>query len=146
MNCFWVYNLYGLSKYKVTHGSSMSVFSVYWQLSQGWMADFPAFRTLKSFDLGNHHRPQIKWHNMQHILMYWKYMIILKMCFSVNQIDDLQSTIYLPLCILVIDKYPKFDSVEWTFLNCSASIVQNCAYIFKKTSVNSKMWKKYREA
>ena len=34
-----------------THGSSMSVFSVYRQLSQGRMADFPAFIASKSFDL-----------------------------------------------------------------------------------------------
>ena len=71
-------------------GRSISVFLVYWQHSQGRMANFPAFIASKSFDLWKHHIPQIKWHNLRHISK--KYMIILKMCFSVNQIDDLQSS------------------------------------------------------
>ena len=68
-------------------GRSTTVFSLYWQLSQGRMADFPAFIASKSFDLWNHHIPQMKWHNLRQILMYKKYtyMIMLKMCFSVNQ-------------------------------------------------------------
>ena len=37
--------------YTLKHGSSMSVFSVYRQLSQGQMANFPAFIASKSFDL-----------------------------------------------------------------------------------------------
>ena len=49
---------------------STSVFSLYWQLSQGQMADFPAFIASRSFDLWNHHKPQIKWYNLWHILMY----------------------------------------------------------------------------
>jgi hypothetical protein len=36
---------------------SMSVFLVYWQLSQSQMANFPAFIASKSFDLSNHHIP-----------------------------------------------------------------------------------------
>ena len=52
------------------HGSSMSVFSVYWQPSQGRMANFPAFIASKSVDIWNHHIPQMKFHDMQHILMY----------------------------------------------------------------------------
>ena len=32
-------------------GRSMSVFSLYWQLSQSRMANFPAFKASKSFDL-----------------------------------------------------------------------------------------------
>ena len=51
-------------------GRSMSVFSLYWQLSLGRMANFPAFIDSKSFDLWNHHIPQIKWLNLRHILMY----------------------------------------------------------------------------
>ena len=39
------------------HGSSMSVFSVYWQLSQGQMAKFPAFIASTSFDLWDRHIP-----------------------------------------------------------------------------------------
>ena len=38
-------------KMEKIHGSSMSVFSVFQQLSQGRMADFPAFIASKSFDL-----------------------------------------------------------------------------------------------
>ena len=48
------------------------VFSWYWQLSQGRMADFPAFIASESFDLWNHHIPQMKWHNLRHILMLWR--------------------------------------------------------------------------
>ena len=51
-------------------GRSMSVFSVYWQLSQGQMAKFSAFIASKSFDPWNHHQPQMKWHNLQQILMH----------------------------------------------------------------------------
>ena len=40
------------------------------QLSQGQMANFPAFIASKSFDLWNRHIPQIKWHNLLHMLMY----------------------------------------------------------------------------
>ena len=43
-----------------THGLSMSVLSVYRQLSQGRMANFPAFIASKSFDLCHCHMPQIK--------------------------------------------------------------------------------------
>ena len=39
---------------------AMIVFSVYWQLSQDRMANFPAFIASKSFDLCNCHIPQIK--------------------------------------------------------------------------------------
>ena len=46
-----------LSDLATEHGSSTSVFSLYWQLSQGRMADFPAFIASKSFD---HNIPQIK--------------------------------------------------------------------------------------
>ena len=46
----------------------MSVFSLYWPWP--WMADFPAFIASKSFDLWNYHIPQMKWHNLWHILMY----------------------------------------------------------------------------
>ena len=53
-----------------SHGSFMSVFLIYWQLSQGQMANFSAFIASKSFDLWNHHIPQIKWHNLGHILMF----------------------------------------------------------------------------
>ena len=38
-------------KMEKIHGSSMSVFSVFQQLSQGRMADFPAFIASKSFHL-----------------------------------------------------------------------------------------------
>ena len=55
--------------YCTEDGRSTSVFLLYWQLSQGWMADFPAFIASKSFDLWNHHIPQMKWHNLWHILM-----------------------------------------------------------------------------
>ena len=53
-------------------GRSTSVCSLYGQLSQGRMDDFPAFIASKSFDLWNQHIPQIKWHNFWHILMYKK--------------------------------------------------------------------------
>ena len=49
---------------------STSVCSLYGQLSQGWMANFPAFIASKSFDLWNHHIPQMKWHDLRHIFMY----------------------------------------------------------------------------
>ena len=55
-------------------GRSMSVFSLYWQLSLGRMANFPAFIASKSFDLWNHHIPQMKWYNFWHILKYQKLM------------------------------------------------------------------------
>ena len=51
-------------------GRSMSVFLLYWQTSQSRMADSPAFIASKSFDLWNHNIPQMKWHNLRHILMY----------------------------------------------------------------------------
>ena len=40
-------------------GRSMRVCLLYGQLSQGRMADFPAFIASKSFDLWNHHIPQM---------------------------------------------------------------------------------------
>ena len=49
---------------------SASVFSLYGQISQGWMANFPAFIASKSFDLWNLDISQMKWHYLQHILMY----------------------------------------------------------------------------
>ena len=51
-------------------GRSTSIFLLYGQLSQGWMANFPAFIVSKSFGLWNHHIPQIKWHNLRHILIH----------------------------------------------------------------------------
>ena len=51
-------------------GRSTSVFLLWWQLSQGWMANFPAFIASKFFDLWN--IPQIKCENLRHILMYKK--------------------------------------------------------------------------
>ena len=44
----------------------MSIFLVYWQLSQARMANFPAFIGTKSFDLRNHHIPQMKWQIAAH--------------------------------------------------------------------------------
>ena len=41
-------------------GRSTSLCLLYGQLSQGLMANFPAFIALKSFDLWNHHIPQTK--------------------------------------------------------------------------------------
>ena len=46
-----------------------SLCSLYGQLSQGGFANFPAIIASKSF-LWNHHTPQMKWHNLWHILMY----------------------------------------------------------------------------
>ena len=37
--------------------------------TQGWKANFPAFIASKSFDLWNQNIPQMKWHNLRHILM-----------------------------------------------------------------------------
>ena len=51
-------------------GRSTSLCSLYGQLSQGRMADFPVFLASKSFDPWNHHIPQMKWHNLWHILMH----------------------------------------------------------------------------
>ena len=46
-------------------GRSMSVFSLYSQLSQGRMAYFPAFIASKSFDLWNHHIGMyLKWNDI----------------------------------------------------------------------------------
>ena len=59
-------------------GRSTSVFSLYGQISQGQMANFPAFIASKSFDQWNHHIPQMKWYNFWHILMYQKYMKLKK--------------------------------------------------------------------
>ena len=38
--------------------------------SSAWAKDFPAFIALKSFDLWNHHIPQMKRHNLLHILIH----------------------------------------------------------------------------
>ena len=43
-------------------------------LDLGQMANFPGFIASKSFDLWNHHIPQMKWYDLWHILMYQKYM------------------------------------------------------------------------
>ena len=43
---------------------------LYGQLSQGRLTSFPAFIALKFFDIWNHHIPQIKWHNLRHILIH----------------------------------------------------------------------------
>ena len=51
-------------------GRSTSVFLLYGQIRQGQMANFLAFIASKSFHLWNHHIPQMKWHNLRHILMY----------------------------------------------------------------------------
>ena len=51
-------------------GRFTSICLLYGQLSQGRMADFPAFIASKSFYQWNHHIAQMKWHNFQHILMY----------------------------------------------------------------------------
>ena len=41
----------GLTDLYTEDGRSMSVFSLYWQTSQGQIAEFPAFIASKSFDL-----------------------------------------------------------------------------------------------
>jgi hypothetical protein len=51
-------------------GRSTSVFSLYWQNSQGRMVDFPAFIASNFFDLWNHHIPEMKWNNLWPILTY----------------------------------------------------------------------------
>ena len=38
------------------------------------LVNFSAFIASKSFDLWNHHIPQMKWYNLWHILVYQKYM------------------------------------------------------------------------
>ena len=49
-----------------------SLYSLYGQISQGRMANLPAFIASTSFHLGNHLMPQMKWHNLRHILTYQK--------------------------------------------------------------------------
>jgi hypothetical protein len=50
--------------------SQITLFLVYWQFSEGWKANFPAFIASKSFDLWNHQILQIKCDNLRHILTY----------------------------------------------------------------------------
>ena len=49
---------------------STSLCLLYGQLTQGRMANFPAFIASKSFGLWNHHIAQMKWHNLRHIWMH----------------------------------------------------------------------------
>ena len=63
-------NNFQKNKDDMEDGRSSSVFSLYWQISQSQMANFLVFIASKSFDLWNHHIPQMKWHNLRHILMY----------------------------------------------------------------------------
>ena len=46
--------VFSIRKYITEDGKSTSVFSLYWQTSQGLMANFPAFIASKSFELWNH--------------------------------------------------------------------------------------------
>ena len=64
-------------------GRSMSVCSLYGQLSQGWMADFPAFIASKSFDLWNHYIPRLVRHL---ILLQTHKCSVLIMCLHIFEI------------------------------------------------------------
>ena len=68
LNYFWT--LMKTVPLTMEDGRSTSVCSLYGQLSQDRMTNFPAFIASKSFDLWNHHIPQMKWYNLRHILMY----------------------------------------------------------------------------
>ena len=63
---FYLFNSWNCDR-TTEDARSTRVFLLYGQLSQGRMADFPAFIASKSFDLWNHHIPQMKWHNIVHL-------------------------------------------------------------------------------
>ena len=52
------------------------------RLDLGRMADFPTFIASQSFDLWSHHTPQKCLYNLQHILIYQKYMKLQKKHFK----------------------------------------------------------------
>ena len=80
------------NKDPIAREDSTSVCLLYGQLSQGRMDKFLAFIASKYFDLET--IIYLKWNDIN-CGTFWcikKYMIVLKMCFSVNQIDDLHSS------------------------------------------------------